>query len=737
MTRLPSRALVGLIVAACSPKSNSPAEQPPQAQAAPVAQAAAAAAAPAPAAKPSDPREATLAETVLALLEREHLLHEAIDDKVSRDAFAQYLDRLDAGKLFLLQSDRDALGVYADKIDDELRSGDLALAHAGEKIFEQRVAEVANMVADLLAKPMNHDDAESYELDPKKVKAPATDDELRDRWRRKLELEVMERVATMQDRLESEAKAKASPKKKKKTEAKTSDDRSLPIASIPTTLPEQEAKARGDLAKSYAARFARLREPGKLDAASDLINAVTASLDPHTDYLPPSDKANFDIEMSGSLEGIGAALREKDDYIEVSELIPGGAAWRQGGLSPGDLILSVANEGQDPVDIVNMRLDDVVKMIRGKKGTVVTLRVRKPDGHEDTLSITRDVVVIEEAYARAALLGKKGAPQVGYIHLPSFYGTGKRTSAKDLDRLFGDMKTKKVAGVILDLRSNGGGLLQDAVDITGELIDQGPVVQVRDSRGKKDVLGDDDKGVAYDGPLVVLVDQFSASASEILAGALQDYHRAVIVGTASTHGKGTVQTLADLDRVSGSKQDLGVLKLTIEQFFRVSGDSTQRHGVTPDILLPNPNGYIESGESSLDHALPFVHIDPVPHDDWHLTAKIPQLAGKSAARVAKDPLLSKIANAVAVLKARKDDTNVPLQMKAWEDRRKQQKAELDAASPDMDKVTPRLTVTTVEDTPVPAPGPGGKADDRLTKWKDSLARDPWVDECVSILADMK
>jgi carboxyl-terminal processing protease len=376
-------------------------------------------------------------------------------------------------------------------------------------------------------------------------------------------------------------------------------------------------------------------------------------------------------------------------------------------------------------------------MIRGKKGTVVTLRVRKGDGHEETLSITRDVVVIEEAYARAALLGRKGAPQVGYIHLPSFYGTGKRTSAKDLDRLFAQMKTKKVAGVILDLRSNGGGLLQDAVDITGELIDQGPVVQVRDSRGKKDVLGDDEKGVTYDGPLLVLVDQFSASASEILAGALQDYHRAVIVGTAATHGKGTVQTLADLDRVSGSKQDLGVLKLTIEQFFRVSGDSTQRQGVKPDILLPNPNGYIDSGESSLEHALPFVRIDPAPHDDWHLTAKIPDLVAKSGARVSKDPLLSKIANAVAVLKSRKEDTKVPLAMKAWEDRRKQQKAELDAASPDMEKVTPRLAVTTLEDTPVPAPGPGGKTDDRLSKWKDSLARDPWVDECVSILADMK
>ncbi|MBV8755712.1 MAG: carboxy terminal-processing peptidase, partial [Deltaproteobacteria bacterium] len=265
------------------------------------------------------------------------------------------------------------------------------------------------------------------------------------------------------------------------------------------------------------------------------------------------------------------------------------------------------------------------------------------------------------------------------------------------------------------------------------------VVQVRDSRGKKDVLGDDDRSITYDGPLLVLVDQFSASASEILAGALQDYHRAIIVGTSPTHGKGTVQTLADLDRVAGSHQDLGVLKLTIEQFYRINGVSTQREGVTPDILLPNPNGYVDTRESTLEHSLPVSKIDPAPHDDWRAPPKINVLAEKSAARVGKDPVLANIAKAVAVLKARKDDTIVPLAMKKWEDRRKQQKAELDAASPELDKAAPRMTVTTVEDTPVPSPGPGGKGptDDRMTKWKDSLARDPWVDECVSILSDMK
>ncbi len=698
-------------------------------------------------AKPIDPREAALATTVLHLVEKDHLLRKKIDDSVSREAFKTYMDRLDGGKLFLLASDRDLLGRYADQIDDELHSGSLDLAHEGEKLFVARVDTVDKDVQALLAQPFDLDKEEWVETDPKKTEPVKTEDELKDRWRKRLELEVLERVGSMETRLEKQAKLEKENKDKKAgsaagsgSSAGSADDHGMPIAEIPPTREGREAKARADLAKMYAGRFARLRHPEPLDAATDLVNAVLSTLDPHTDYLPPAEKQNFDIQMTGQLEGIGASLRERDHYIEVVEIVPGGAAYRQGGLAPNDLILAVQAEGKDPVDVVDMRLDDVVRMIRGKKGTVVRLRVQKPDGHEDTIAITRDKIVIEESYARGAVV-TRGGKTYGYIHLPEFYGgpDGAREASADVHHLLQSLAKKKVAGIVLDIRSNGGGLLQDAVKLTGEMIDKGPIVQVRDSRGNREVLDDDVGGEDYNGPLIVLVDRFSASASEILAGALQDYHRAVIVGTGPTHGKGTVQKLVDLDRVAGAKDDLGVLKLTVEQFFRVSGSSTQLEGVVPDVVLPDPTGYLDTGERKLDHALPWSQIAAVPHDDWKATWKVPTLVARSTARVGKSPVLSKIAAANQILRTQREDTRMPLQRTAWEQRRKQLQAALDAAQPDMTKAPATLTVAPIDgaDVPATAPGPGVKQDDGPAKWRDALARDPWVDECVSILGDMK
>jgi carboxyl-terminal processing protease len=479
------------------------------------------------------------------------------------------------------------------------------------------------------------------------------------------------------------------------------------------------------------------------------VNAVAAALDPHTTYLPPADKANFDIQMSGSLEGIGAVLREREHYIEIVEIVPGGASARQGLLSAGDLILSVAQDGADPVDVTDMRIDEVVKMIRGPKGTIVRLRIQKASGTQETIAITRDVVVVEETYARGAVLSRKpGQPSYGYIHLPSFYGGrgAPRTAAADVRRLLGELKARKVSGVVIDIRGNGGGLLGDAIEMTGQLIDEGPVVQVQDSRGQRDVLADEKPGLEFDGKVIVLVDRFSASASEIVAGALQDYGRAIIVGTAPTHGKGTVQTLADLDRTTGGKIELGSLKVTIQQFFRVTGSSTQREGVTPDIVLPDPAAHVESGERELDHAIAWSQIAPAPYKKLATSWKLEVLTKKSAARVAKHPVLAKVATSTQALKARRSDTKVPLARTAWEARRKEQRAAAEAASLDLKDAPPALTVKLVDEptaaapppSPATSPVPNGKApEDRLTRWRDNLARDPWVEECLNILGDVK
>jgi carboxyl-terminal processing protease len=748
--RLHSLVLLALI--SCSPKAPGSTESKSAAKdvglapsSSPVA---AAEALPAP-----DPREKALSATVLQLLEDEHLLRKKINDDVSRQAFDAYVEELDAGKMFLLATDRDALAKYADKIDDQLRAGSLEIAHEGIKAYVMRVAVVEKLVAELLEKPMDFSNEEYIEIDSEKVQLAANEGELRDRWRRRLELEVLERVASMEARLKAETEKKAKQDKAAKDPKNAKDDEdakdedevsTTPIAQIPTTPEAREVKARGELAKAYAGRFARLKTPGQLDAASKLINAVASVLDPHSTYLPPADKANFDIRMSGSLEGIGAVLREKEHLIEIVEIVPGGASWRQGGLQQGDLILSVQQEKQDPVDVFDMKIDDVVKMIRGPKGTLVRLRVQKPSGTEETIAITRDVVVIEEAYAKGAVI-QSGAKTFGYIHLPSFYG-GKgspRTSSKDIQKLLVEMKAKKVSGVILDVRSNGGGLLQDSIDITGLFIDKGPVVQVQDSDRQREVLADKKKCdqppcLDFDGAVIVLVDRFSASASEILAGALQDYGRAVIVGTGATHGKGTVQTLADLDRMTGNKIELGVLKITIQQFFRPSGASNQREGIKPDILLPDPAGYVEAGEASLKHAVAWSQISPAAFERWPVKYDVAKLAEKSAPRVAKNAIFTKIASATQVLKARRNDTKVPLMKTAWEKRRADQKAALDAASPDLKATPAKLSVKPLEESPAPAtaPGPGGKTDDRPAKWRDSIARDPWVEESVAILADM-
>jgi carboxyl-terminal processing protease len=696
---------------------------------------------------PADPREERLSRAVFGLISTQHLLRQPLDDERSRRAFTRYVEALDPSKMFLLASDVAALEPKADAIDDELKAGRLELAHAGAALFQERRAVVEQLVADILAKPLDSSDEETVETDPEHLELAKDEDELRERWRQRLELEALERVALMEDLLAAAKKPK--PKKPAKPaaaadgDADADADAATITGEIPPTLEGREAKARADLAKTYATRFRRLSTPSKLDAASTLINAVTSVFDPHTNYLPPSDKANFDIQLTGTLVGIGAQLREDDVYIKVVEIVPGGAAWRQGELEAGDLILSVAQEGKKAVDVANMRIDDVVQMIRGAKGTKVTLSIQKSNQVIKPLTIERDVVEIEEAYARGAVLQPKGTSRpLGYIYLPSFYGgqSGQRSAASDVARLLGELAARKVAGVIVDVRGNGGGLLDDARVMTGLLIDRGPVVQTRVAEGDVEVLGDDDAGVAFDGPVVVMVDQFSASASEILAGALQDYHRAVIVGTGPTHGKGTVQVMLDLDRMAPGDDPLGYLKLTVQQFFRVSGASTQWQGVVPDIALPNPTGHLETDERHLDDSIPWSSIDALAHVDWPTGYKLETLVARSQARQAKNAVLGRIARRTELLRSQRDATKMPLRRAAWVAERAKRRAALEALNPAETAKPKNMMVTPINyDGKAPASArPGsGKTDHRTDRWAEGLKKDPFLDEALAVLHDMQ
>lgn len=733
----------------------------------------------------ADPREAIIAAGVRELLQSEHLRARPIDDAISKQAFGRFIERLDPGKFFLLKSQVAALRRYETQLDDQLKAGDLILGREGMAILDAQRTKVAKMVSRVLAKPFDLTKEEFLETDGEKRDFVESDSELEDRWRRHLKLQVLERIARMEHVLEArrerEAKAKQAAAQGNKGAGKSAgkqaskkpleqsvhpqseqdeEDDTYADEALPTTTEGKEEKARGDLATLYAGRFSRLSTPQPLEPVEAFVNAIAGVFDPHTHYLAPDDQANFDIQMSGSLEGIGAVLTESDHYIEIREVVPGGAAWRQGELETGDLILSVKQATGEAVDVADMRLSQVVKLIRGPKGTRVTLTVRKPDERVTSIEITRDVVVVEASYARGALLSLgKGGGAVGYIYLPSFYGntriapgqTPERNAVDDVRALLKLFSKKKVSGVVLDLRGNGGGLLSQANDITGLFIESGPVVQARGSGDRVNVIGDEDPKVYFEGPVVALVDRFSASASEILAGALQDYRRALVVGTGPTHGKGTVQMLVDLNRLLPTKgKSLGVLKLTTQQYFLVDGESTQTRGVQPDVVLPDPASFVESGERYLDNAIPWSKTEALPHRPWSKSSwDVAALASRSRARQAEQQVFAMITKRAAHLKERRDDTRVPLQLKAWKARREREDAALEALDPKLDEQPALFSVDVVEYRPKHGapkrqggdpdahPDTHREAGKRIAAWRKNLGRDLWVAESLNLLRDVR
>jgi carboxyl-terminal processing protease len=689
---------------------------------------------------PRDPRETVLANVATELL-ADHVLGKKIDDATSKEAFARMLDELDASKIFLLETDVQKLARFQTDMDDELKAGDLVLGRKAAALLASRRNVVAGIVANVLAKPLDFTANESIETDPKKRAFCKTEDELATRWRGVLKLEVLERTQELEDILEKRAHPKPSDKPADPDDAKRDAVTEKALGDIPATFEGRRDKVQKELAARYATQFKRLSSVDKLAAAETFLNAINGAFDPHTDYLPPAEEAELDIALTGRLEGIGATLREQDHYILVNDLVPGGAAWQQGKLEVGDLITAVAQENKEPVDVMDMPIGKVVSMIRGPKGTVVVLTVKKADGSSKTISITRDVVRIEATFARGAVLKTKTSGEVGYVYLPGFYGEskkpGERNATDDMRTILNQLTAKKVGSLVFDLRGNGGGLLTHARDIAGLFVKEGPVVQTKDGKGDVEVLRDKDPSIAFDGEVVVLVDRFCASAAEIVAGALQDYERAVVVGTSATHGKGTVQAVMDLDRQLKTKGDpLGLYKVTIQEYFRVSGGSTQLKGVVPDILLPDPTSFVDSRESTLPNAIPWTTIAPAPFVKVPHTWKVPDLVSASAARASANPDLETVSKLSKIMEARKTQTVRPLERTAWQADHAKTKADLDALDPKK-KQDKKALMEVVPLGAQAATNPDPRIQRQLDKWKDTLAGDLWVDESTRILADMK
>lgn len=679
-------------------------------------------------AKQTYTKEMILGNILKGALEQMHLTKKIVDDDLSEKAFKLFLERIDYGKQFLLKEDVEKLEKYKDKLDDELRNGNLAIIDDSTAILNKRIPEIKKYVMDILKKPFKLNEKETIETDPKKREFFSKLGDLKDFWRRQLKLEILSRYLDMK---EGEINSEDSKKKNKNKKTEKKDYKKMSDA-------ELEKEAREKVQKSYEKIFKRMAEERKNDNLDKFYNSITRVYDPHTHYFIPEEKEDFDIDMTGKLEGIGALLREDGQYIKVEKIIPGSASWKGKKLKEEDTILAVGQGDEDPIDIVDMSLRDAVKLIRGPKGTTVKLTVKKPDGSTDIIAIVREEVIIEESYAKSSVLEHKDlGGKVGYIYVPKFYrdfsNSKGRNCSDDVKTELEKLKKQNVEGVILDLRNNGGGALEDARLMSGLFIKDGPIVLVKSSSGETEELRDDDKTITFEKPLIVLVNKFSASASEIVAAAMQDYKRAVIVGAEHTHGKGTVQAVIDLDGYVGTMarmySPLGALKITIQMFYRVNGASTQFKGVTPDIILPDPYSYLDSGERSMDYAIPYSEVKASKYNKWDkYSYKVDVLAKNSEKRVKNSEGFKKIINSGEYYSKRKDQTIRSLNAQDALEERKEIKKKVEEFK--NDTINEKIIVTSDVKHKDEA------AEERWKDFSEGLQKDPTIEESLYIMKDI-
>ncbi len=673
-----------------------------------------------PSQKKEDPeKDKLLLELLTFVLEKGHYSPIEMNDDFSKKVYAKYLDNIDPTKRFFIQSDIDEFQKYETSIDDMIKNKDLTFFNLTNERLLKRMKEARDIYEDVLSKPFDFNQKETINVDYEKMPFSKNKSDLKDRWRKQLKLQALSSITDKQ-KLEEDKK-----EKEPNTTVKSFD--------------EIEADVRKNSLKSLNEYFDFIEdELDRNDWFAIYLNSIVERFDPHTFYFSPDDKEKFDVSMSGTFQGIGARLQKKESGVEVSELISGGPAWKGKELEAGDLILKVAQGKEEPLDIAGMRLDDVVKKIKGPKGTEVRLTVKKVDGTIKVISIIRDEVETEETFAKSSIVEKDGK-RFGIIYLPKFYisfeNKQNRDAFKDVAAEVEKLKAQNIDGLVMDLRDNGGGSLETVVKMVGLFIPEGPVVQVKAPGRNPEILPDPDKRVQYDGPLVVMINNFSASASEIFAAAIQDYNRGIVVGSKHSYGKGTVQNVIDLNQFirGNSYGDLGALKTTIQKFYRINGGSTQREGVRSDIVFPDRFSYLDMGERDEESAMPWDKIAPAKYQP--LNANFENVIANSKKRITANPTFNLIDENAKWIFERKDENVFSLNLIDF-------KKEMDASDAKAKKFKAiseynnKLKFSSLPDE-IALFEKDTILKQKRERWHEDLQKDVYMEETLNIILDMK
>ncbi|WP_299710695.1 carboxy terminal-processing peptidase [uncultured Tenacibaculum sp.] len=669
----------------------------------------------------SDPEKDKLILYVLkSLLTRGHYVQKDLNDDFSEHVYDEFINSLDPSKRYFTQNDLKEFSQYKFQIDNQLKQSDISFYKLVYGRFLDKIGTAKETYKGLLKEPFNYSKNEDIDIDYDKVPFAKNETELLDYWRKQLKLQVISRIQDLEDQ-------QAEKLKKDKNAAKKS-------------FLDFEKEARQEVLKNMDDLYVRIEELENSDWYSTFLNSVVSGFDPHTSYMSPRIKSRFDQDMSGKLEGIGARLQREGMYTKVVELISGGPAWKQGDLETGDIILKVAQGDDEPLDIVGMRLDDAITFIKGKKGTEVRLTVKKKlDGSTKVIPIIRDIVELEETFVKSSVVEKNGK-KYGIINLPKFYidfnDTNQRNAASDMKREIERLKKENVEGLIVDLRNNGGGSLKTVIDIGGLFIDEGPIVQVKYRGEPANIKNDTDKSTHWDGPLVVMVNEMSASASEIFAAAMQDYGRGVIMGGKQTYGKGTVQNLLPLNYyVKKYPGDLGALKMTIQKFYRINGGSTQIEGVYSDIAMPDRYSYMEFGERDLDGALPWDSVEPAKYTKTSSYSNFGEVINDSKERINKNSKFVSINEYAKWLRKNQDDNTFSLNYKTYkkesEDRVKEAKKfnDIFKFKSNLTFSSPKYETSLFRKDTV--------LKDKRMAWHKNLKKDIYLDEALNVLSQLK